>query len=53
MESAPSTDVQDPMARGRVLSVVPNVALRRAIEHYRPLEERYLIQDLPVAEESA
>lgn len=53
MESAPSTDVQDPMARGRVQSVVPNVALRRAIEHYRPLEERYLIQNLPVAEESS
>ena len=46
LAGAPSSDVQDPMARGPITCTVPNVALRRAIQHYRPLEERFLIGPL-------
>jgi hypothetical protein len=38
LAGAPSPDVQDPMARGAVTW--------NAIQHYRPLEERFLIRNL-------
>jgi hypothetical protein len=47
LAGAPSPDVQDPMARGPITCTVPNVALKRAINHYRPLEERFLIGSAP------
>jgi hypothetical protein len=46
LAGAPSPDVQDPMARGPVTGTVPNVALRKAIQHYRPLEEHFLIRPI-------
>lgn len=35
--------VPDPLTRDPIVAVAPNHALRQAIAHYRPLEERFVI----------